>query len=120
MTMMDIVVIEVKLGLLVSMEENMGLVPLVDISIIDQNLMEICFLNLGEIEVNLELHQNEKALHLVKDQALVTLGIVIHLLELKVFIHRFSDKGQENQAKNALKVKVNDLILLVILLIGEN
>ncbi|MBA0846342.1 hypothetical protein Goshw_000729, partial [Gossypium schwendimanii] len=154
-----------------------------------QNLMEICFLNLGEIEVNLELHQNEKALHLVKDQALVTLGIVIHLLELKVFIHRknlhifnlhmvihnyvviihhflimvchisfkcilhhqcithlhlscilllkyiihvnymktkvkmllffyiFSDKGQENQAKNALKVKVNDLILLVILLI---
>ncbi|MBA0604965.1 hypothetical protein Godav_017586, partial [Gossypium davidsonii] len=37
-----------------------GLIPLVDISIIDQNLMEICFLNLGEIEVNLELHQKEK------------------------------------------------------------
>ncbi|MFQ6641622.1 hypothetical protein Gotur_016512 [Gossypium turneri] len=61
MRMMDIVVIEVKLGLLVSMEENMGLVPLVDISVIDQSLMEICFLNLGEIEVNLELHQKEKA-----------------------------------------------------------
>ncbi|MFQ6663749.1 hypothetical protein Gotur_031150, partial [Gossypium turneri] len=60
MRMMDIVVIEVKLGLLVSMEENMGLVPLVDISVIDQSLMEICFLNLGEIEVNLELHQKEK------------------------------------------------------------
>ncbi|KAH1055572.1 hypothetical protein J1N35_033637 [Gossypium stocksii] len=51
---MDIVVIEVKLGLLVSMEENMGLVPLVDISIIDESLMEMCFLNL-------ELHQKEKA-----------------------------------------------------------
>ncbi|KAH1056661.1 hypothetical protein J1N35_034726, partial [Gossypium stocksii] len=60
MTMMDIMVIEVKLGVLVGMEENMGLVPLVGISMIDQNLMEICFLNLREIEVNLELQQKEK------------------------------------------------------------
>ncbi|MFQ6669173.1 hypothetical protein Gotur_034527 [Gossypium turneri] len=60
MMMMDIVMIVVKLGLLANMEENMGLVPLVDISVIDQNLMEICFLNLGEIEVILELHQKEK------------------------------------------------------------
>ncbi|MFQ6656350.1 hypothetical protein Gotur_026494, partial [Gossypium turneri] len=57
MRMMDIVVIEVKLGLLVSMEENMRFIPLVDIFVIDQSLMEICFLNLGEIKVNLELHQ---------------------------------------------------------------
>ncbi|MFQ6665566.1 hypothetical protein Gotur_032267 [Gossypium turneri] len=35
MRMIDIVVIEVKLGLLISMEENMGLVPLVDISVTD-------------------------------------------------------------------------------------
>ncbi|MBA0881997.1 hypothetical protein Goshw_004834 [Gossypium schwendimanii] len=38
MTIMDIVVIDVKLGLLVGMDENMG-----------------------EIQVNLELHQKEKA-----------------------------------------------------------
>ncbi|MFQ6666302.1 hypothetical protein Gotur_032699 [Gossypium turneri] len=50
-----------EISLLVSMEENMGLVPLVDISMLDQSLMEICFLNLGEREVNLELHQKEKA-----------------------------------------------------------
>ncbi|MFQ6652496.1 hypothetical protein Gotur_024330 [Gossypium turneri] len=50
-----------EIGLLVSMEENMGLVPLVDIFVTDQSLMEICFLNLGEIEVNLKLHQREKA-----------------------------------------------------------
>ncbi|MBA0653909.1 hypothetical protein Goklo_021008 [Gossypium klotzschianum] len=60
MTMMDIVVLEVKLGLLVGAKENIGLVPLMDISVIDQNLMEICFLKLREIEMNLELHQKEK------------------------------------------------------------
>ncbi|MBA0577562.1 hypothetical protein Golob_024441 [Gossypium lobatum] len=59
--MMDIVVIEVKLGLLVNMEENVKLVPVVDISMIVQNLIEIFFLNLREIKVNLKLHQNEKA-----------------------------------------------------------
>ncbi|MBA0628649.1 hypothetical protein Godav_023337 [Gossypium davidsonii] len=61
MTMMDIVVIDVKLGLLVGMDENMGLAPLVDIFVIDKNLMEICFLNLREIQINLLLHQKEKA-----------------------------------------------------------
>ncbi|MFQ6662708.1 hypothetical protein Gotur_030470, partial [Gossypium turneri] len=35
-----IVVTEVKLSLLVDMKENLGLVPLVDISVIDRNLME--------------------------------------------------------------------------------
>ncbi|MBA0754995.1 hypothetical protein Gogos_005640, partial [Gossypium gossypioides] len=34
------------------------------------------------------------------------------------FFDIFLDKGQENQVKNALKVKVKDLILLVIPLIG--
>ncbi|MBA0846989.1 hypothetical protein Goshw_010696 [Gossypium schwendimanii] len=54
--MMDIVVIEVKLGLLVNMEENVKLVPIVDISIIVQNLIEIFFLTLREIKVNLKLY----------------------------------------------------------------
>ncbi|KAH1064343.1 hypothetical protein J1N35_029330 [Gossypium stocksii] len=36
------------------------------------------------------------------------------------FLYIFLDKGQENQVKNALKVKVKDLIFLVIPLIGEN
>ncbi|MBA0791110.1 hypothetical protein Gohar_015709 [Gossypium harknessii] len=59
--MMDIVVIEVKLGLLVNIKENVKLVPVVDISMIVQNLIKIFFLNLREIKLNLELHQNEKA-----------------------------------------------------------
>ncbi|XP_040945800.1 uncharacterized protein [Gossypium hirsutum] len=36
------------------------------------------------------------------------------------FLDIFLDKGQENQVKNAPKVKVKDLIFLVIPLIGEN
>ncbi|MBA0640370.1 hypothetical protein Goklo_023314 [Gossypium klotzschianum] len=59
--MMDIMVIEVKLGLLVNMEENVKLVPIVNISMIVQNLIEIFFLHVREIKVNLELYQNEKA-----------------------------------------------------------
>ncbi|MBA0605452.1 hypothetical protein Godav_018027 [Gossypium davidsonii] len=59
--MMDIMVIEVKLGLLVNMEENVKLVPIVNISMIVQNLIEIFFLYVREIKVNLELYQNEKA-----------------------------------------------------------
>ncbi|MFQ6655227.1 hypothetical protein Gotur_025882 [Gossypium turneri] len=59
--MMDVVVIEVKLGLLVNIEENVKLVPVVDISMISQNLIKIFFLNLREIKLNLELHQNKKA-----------------------------------------------------------
>ncbi|MFQ6655230.1 hypothetical protein Gotur_025882, partial [Gossypium turneri] len=38
--MMDVVVIEVKLGLLVNIEENVKLVPVVDISMISQNLIK--------------------------------------------------------------------------------
>ncbi|MBA0704645.1 hypothetical protein Golax_016889 [Gossypium laxum] len=92
--MMDIVVIEMKLDLLVNMEENVKLVPVVDISMIVQNLIEIFFLNLREIKVNLKLHQNEKArsillyaFHHVGDPVLITLNILIHPLALKVFIH---------------------------------
>ncbi|KAE8702606.1 hypothetical protein F3Y22_tig00110482pilonHSYRG00449 [Hibiscus syriacus] len=61
-----------------------GLVPLVDIFVIDQNLVEIYLRNLEEIEVNLKIHQEEKvrsilqkALHLVEDQVLVTLVTAI-------------------------------------------
>lgn len=37
-----------KVDLLVHMEENFGLVPLLGIFVIGQNLREICLLNLGE------------------------------------------------------------------------
>ncbi|MBA0752986.1 hypothetical protein Gogos_020292 [Gossypium gossypioides] len=76
--MMDIMVIGVKLGLLVNIEENVRLVPVVDTSMIVQNLIKICFLNLGEIEVNLELHQNEKPLYQLYENQVKNLTFFIY------------------------------------------
>ncbi|GMJ12291.1 hypothetical protein HRI_004898300 [Hibiscus trionum] len=77
-------------------EGDYGVGTLVGTFVINQNSMEIWILHLGEIEVNLELHQEKKApksillkfLLPAEDRVLVTLGIVIHLLALKVFICR--------------------------------
>ncbi|MBA0860299.1 hypothetical protein Goshw_016177, partial [Gossypium schwendimanii] len=117
MTMMDIVVLEVKLGLLVGTEENIGLVPLMDISVIEQNLMEIYFLKLREIEVNLELHQKEKG----KKHTSIGSSSNKRSSSSNLWYSDSSTSTQdhENQVKNTLKVNVKDLSLLVIPLICE-
>ncbi|KAL1092047.1 hypothetical protein V6Z11_D07G197500 [Gossypium hirsutum] len=63
---------------------------------------------------------------IIHHQCIILLKYILHINYMKTklkilhFLYIFLDKGHENQVKNALKVKVKNLILLVIPLISEN